>query len=151
MKQEQRFELKNQWFDFLNLAIVTAILCGVSLIVIHKMNLFGESHWLANAIVINISTVLITSLLIISYVHYKSSFNTILINQNSITIPIGKFFPEKKLIEFDNIIFENRFTSGSDEIYTIVYNGGSIEMRKSKLKDRRDWKKLVYELKEVIH
>lgn len=151
MKQEQRFELKNQWFDFLNLAIVTAVICGVFLVIVQKFNMFGDSRWLANAVIINIGTLVITALSIISFIHYKNTSNNILISQHSISIPVGKFFPEKLFIEFDNIIFENRFSHGSDEIYSIVYNGGSIEMKKSKLKNHSDWKKLVYELKEVIH
>ena len=151
MRQNQQFEIKNLWLDFLNYAIITLIIFSAFIFSIYTLNLFENHQSLVIIISLNAATLLITAFSIISFVHYKSTSTSIIIDQNSITIPIGLFFPEKQTILFDHIIFENRYSSKGDEIYSIVYNGGSIEMRKSSLKFQTDWKKLVYELKEVIH
>ena len=151
MRRNQQFEIKNLWLDFLNYAIVTLIIFSAFIFSIYTLNLFENQQSLVVVISLNAATLLITAFSIISFIHYKSTSTSIRIDQNSITIPIGLFFPEKQTIQFDNIIFEYRYSSKNDEIYSIVYNGGSIEMKKSSLKFQNDWKKLVYELKEVIH
>jgi hypothetical protein len=151
MRQNPQFELKNLWLDFLNYAIVTLIIFSVFIFSIHAFNFFEHSQSLVIIISLNIATLLITACSIISFVHYKSTNTAILIDQISITIPLGLFLPENKTITFEHIIFESRYSKKGDEIYSIVYNGGSVEIKKSTLKFQSDWKKLVYELKEVIH
>lgn len=151
MRPNQQFELKNLWLDFLNYAIVALILFSAFIFSVYTFNFFEHAQSLVVIISLNTATLIITACSIISFVHYKSKNTLILIDQTSITIPLGLFLPENKTISFDNIIFESKYSKNGDELYAIVYNGGSIDIKKSSLKFENDWKKLVYELKEVIH
>lgn len=151
MKKNSQFEYKNRYLEFLMYGCVIALTTGAFNYGIYTLNLFEEYQWVLMVLTLNVCSVVSTSLFVLAFVHYKSKAHFVKIDHNSISIPTQTLLPDTITILFDDIIFENRYTNGSEEVYAVVFNGGSVKLKKSNLKYASDWKKLVYELKEVIH
>lgn len=151
MKKERQFELKNKWLDFVYTSGIIAVGTTLLLYVIHYFELVGESRWIFSVITINLASIAATSLLVISFVHYRDQKNFVKITTDSIEVAKRSLLPDTVLVKFDNIIYENRYTENGYDVYSIVYNGGAVIIKQSDLRFKTDWKQLVYELKEVIH
>ena len=144
------FAYNNRWLNFLNAALITVVITLGLLFFIHEFFKSKEFYIIAMFFVANISSMLLTGMLLLSYIHYKSPYNNIKFDHDSIFVPNNRVLPDAHCIYFDQIMYHNIIDEEFDQYLKIVFNGGSVKIYRSHLRNPEDWNELIYNFKEMI-
>ena len=91
----------------------------------------------------------VTAFLALSYIHYKSPHYDIILDKDMIIIPKYTLIPDSYYIKYSDIIFYGEFNENDATFCKIVYNGGSVIIKKNYLRSPEQLNEIVYYLKEV--
>jgi hypothetical protein len=144
------FAYNNRWLSFVNAALITVVVTLALFFFINEFLKSSQLHVLAIFFVANVASMLLTGMLLLAYIHYKSPYNNIKFDHDSIFVPNNKILPDAHCIYCDQIIYHHVIEEEFDQYLKIVYNGGSLIIYRSHLKNPEDWNELIYNFKEMI-
>jgi hypothetical protein len=145
----KKFRYLNKWSNFVFAATICAFIEVILCIILFNIGLSEDMRLITVFLSLNISTMLITGLVLLAYIHYKSPHYFVILEDDMIIVPKYGLIPDSYFIYFTEIIFFGEQLDGQSKFYKLVYNGGSVEIKKDHLKNPSDIDEIVYYLKEV--
>lgn len=145
-----KWSYNNRWVNYLNYAMIILITLLCFILVLGESSISQTAKLYLYFFGINVFSMVITALFVLSYIHYKSPNNYIILDEDCIIFPKSTVLPDSIYIPYEQIIYDDHYNDKGREKYQLVYNGGSVLLDKQQMKDQDKWSDLIYNLKEMI-